>query len=135
MNPKPIYHQCDQFHFMFIFIYVKSYWKVNKSFWKHEFHDVLVGNQVFKKYFYVSWLMDYQNMIWVLHLNSIILFKWPSTINMTNFAIPLFTWINMYNMIYWTWNKFFLNVLLFHGLRYYCNVMWVLFSFYVLVWM
>jgi len=25
LNLKPLYHQCDQFHFKFIFIYVKSY--------------------------------------------------------------------------------------------------------------
>jgi hypothetical protein len=30
----------------------------------------LARNQIFKKYFYVSWLMNYHNMIWVLHLNK-----------------------------------------------------------------
>jgi hypothetical protein len=70
LNPNPLYHQCDQFGIMFIFIYVTSCNKVNKSFWKHEFHDVLEGNQIFKKYLYVSWLMNYHNMIWVLHLNK-----------------------------------------------------------------
>ncbi len=40
------------------------------NFEKHEFHDVLVGNQIFLKYFYVSWLMDYPNMIRVLQLNK-----------------------------------------------------------------
>ncbi len=28
------------------------------------------GNQIIKKYFYVSWLMNYHNMIWVLHLDK-----------------------------------------------------------------
>jgi len=28
------------------------------------------GLKIFKKYFYVSWLMNYHNMIWVLHLNK-----------------------------------------------------------------
>jgi len=51
LNPNPLYHQCDQFCIMFIFIYVKSYYKVNKSFWKHEFHDVLVGIKYFKNIF------------------------------------------------------------------------------------
>jgi hypothetical protein len=46
-------------------------------------------------------------MIWVLHLNSIALFKWPSTINVINFAIPSFTWINMYGIINWQWNNLF----------------------------
>jgi len=43
-------------------------WKNN--FGKHEFHDVLVGSQIFKKYFYVSPLMNYHNMILILHLNK-----------------------------------------------------------------
>jgi hypothetical protein len=30
INLKPLYHLCDQFCIMFIFIYVKSYCKVNK---------------------------------------------------------------------------------------------------------
>jgi hypothetical protein len=55
-----MYHQCDQFCIMFIYIYVKSYYKVNKLFWKHEFHDVLAGNQIFKKYFYVYELSQFE---------------------------------------------------------------------------
>jgi hypothetical protein len=43
---------------MFIFIYVKLYYKMNFFFWKHEFHDVLAGNQIFKKYFYVLWFNE-----------------------------------------------------------------------------
>jgi hypothetical protein len=41
----------------------------------------------------------YPNMMKVLHLNPIILFKWNSTINVKNFTIPSITWINMFNMI------------------------------------
>jgi len=91
------------------------------------------GNQVFNYFFNVLWLMDYHNMIWVFHLKFVTLLKWPSTINVTNFAIPSFIWINMSGMIYWTWN-IYINVLLFHGLGYYRNMMRVLLSFYVLVW-
>ncbi len=45
----------------------------------------------------------YPMMMQVLHLNSIILFKWPFTVNVKNFVIPSFTWINM---LYWAWNKY-----------------------------
>jgi hypothetical protein len=41
----------------------------------------------------------YPKMMQVLHLNSITLFKWHFTINLKNFAIPLFIWINMSGMI------------------------------------
>ncbi len=41
----------------------------------------------------------YPKMIHVLHLNSISLFKWHSTINVKFFTIPSFTWINMFGMI------------------------------------
>ncbi len=30
----------------------------------------MAKNQIFKNYFYVSWLMNYHNMIQVLHLNK-----------------------------------------------------------------
>ncbi len=30
----------------------------------------MAGNQIIKKKLYVSWLMSYHNMIWVLHLNK-----------------------------------------------------------------
>jgi hypothetical protein len=66
--------------------------------------EELAGNQIFKKYSYVSWLTIFHNTIHALDLNSIIVFKWPFNINVTKFAIPTFTWINMYGMIYWTWN-------------------------------
>jgi len=63
------------------------------------------------KYFFKNLMFQgeckYPMMMQVLHLNSITLFKWPSTINMKNFAIPSFTWINMEGMLYWTWNKYF----------------------------
>jgi hypothetical protein len=41
----------------------------------------------------------YPKMMQVLHLNSRTLFKWHFTINVKNFAIPSFTWINMFGMI------------------------------------
>ncbi len=86
---------------------------MNKSFWKHEFHDVLVRNRTFKKYSYISWLMDYHNTIRVLNLNSITLFKWPCTNNVTNFAIPSFILINMYGMIYWTWKIIIIIIIIY----------------------
>jgi len=60
----------------------------------------------------------------VLHLNFITLFKWPSTINVKNFVIFSFTWL-----LYWAQNRYFKKLHLFHGLKYYCNMMQVLFSF------
>jgi hypothetical protein len=41
----------------------------------------------------------YPKMTRVLQLNSIILFKWYSSINVKNFTIPSFIWINMFGMI------------------------------------
>jgi len=41
----------------------------------------------------------YPKMMQVLHLNYITLCKWHSTINVKNFAIPSFIWINMSGMI------------------------------------
>ncbi len=51
----------------------------------------------------------YPKMMQVLHLNYITLFKWHSTINVKNFAIPPFTWINVFGMIWWAWNKYLKN--------------------------
>ncbi len=85
------------------------------------------------KYCYVSWLMDYHNMIRVLHLNSITLFKWPSTINVTNFAIPSFTWINMYDMIYWTWNLF-IFLMSFCFMVYDIITIWCEYCFFFMFW-
>ncbi len=55
--------------------------------------------------FHDEW--KYPMMMHVLHLNSITLFKWLFTINVKNFAIPSFTRINMYDMLYRAWNKYF----------------------------
>jgi hypothetical protein len=43
----PIFHNLHVIH-------IKSYYKVNKNY-KHEFYDILQGDQLLKKKPYVSW--------------------------------------------------------------------------------
>jgi hypothetical protein len=62
-------------------------------------------------------------MMHILYLNFITLFKWPPTINMKNFVILSFTWINM-KACYIDHGISILKIsFLFHGLRYYHNMM------------
>ncbi len=76
-NLKPFYHQCDKFCITFI-LYILNYIVRWTNNFENKNFMMYWGKSNFKKYSYVS-----------------------------NFAIPSFTWFNMYGMIYWAWNKYF----------------------------
>jgi hypothetical protein len=48
---------------------------INKEIWKHEFHDILWGDQLFKKIIMFHGECKFPNLMQVLHLNSITLFN------------------------------------------------------------
>jgi len=89
-----------------IMIYLINNIHNNKKNWKHEFHNILQGDQLSKKYSYVSWWMQFQYDVGIA-------FKFHDFVQVTfyhwlnNFVIPSFTWINMSGMIDLAWNKYF----------------------------
>ncbi len=93
---------------MFIFIYVKSYYKVNKYFWKHEFHDILARNQIFKKYFCVSWWVQ------ISYDDVGIAFKFHNFVQM-DLLPSMWRPLQYLHLLestcracyYWAWNKYF----------------------------
>ncbi len=87
---------------------------MNIWFSKYVFHSILQINQIICfKISYVSWSMELSHYnvgtTFIFHNFVQVI---PSTINVTNFAIPSFTWINMYGMIYWTLTKYVKNKLI-----------------------
>jgi hypothetical protein len=91
--------------------------------WEDEFHDTLAGNRVFKKYSYVSWWMQ------ISHDDASIAFKFHNFVQVTFYhhcekVYNTFIYLNQYvaHVIEHGIN-IKKNILLFHGLRYYHNMM------------